>query len=302
MTVSIDDRGKWNHAGSRTEQHRETMDRGDQRLLREVWRYAQWRLSRIRHGWTPDQRKHAKNVRFVRSLRSEPWMRAIERVQAEIGRTADADYETRYRIDEVHYWTLIAEWLHGLGPDWRGVRSLDAGCGFGTLALYMTELFDATSSACDMHYFPAVQALAADGRIEFKQSNIELDPLPWLGPFDVIVFTEVLEHLNFHPVPTLRKLRSALAENGRLFLSTPDAVEWGKVTTYYDRIESMPPPELGRRGIDSGEWEYVDAHVWQYSREELEHVVRLAGFQVVRWGYAPGVVHRHFNLELVPVR
>jgi predicted SAM-dependent methyltransferase len=45
--------------------------------------------------------------------------------------------------------------------------------------------------------------------------------------------TEVLEHLNFHPVPTLKKVYNLLSENGALYLSTPDAYEWGKVNKYY---------------------------------------------------------------------
>ena len=99
------------------------------------------------------------------------------------------------------------------------------------------------------------------------------------------MLTEVLEHLNFHPVPTLRKLRSLLAEDGRLFLSTPDSAEWGRVTKHYGSLAEIPPPQPGRP--------LVDDHVWQYSRSELLSVVREAGLDVVRFAYAPGVVSRH---------
>jgi len=37
---------------------------------------------------------------------------------------------------------------------------------------------------------------------------------------------------------------------------------------------------------------------WQYSKEELLHVIEEAGFKVDRLRYAPGMPNRHFNLQL----
>jgi hypothetical protein len=55
----------------------------------------------------------------------------------------------------------------------------------------------------------------------------------------------------------------------------------------------MPPPEPGQS--------LVDDHVYQYEKDELFGLVEEAGFAVERFAYAPGVLHRHFNLTLRPV-
>ena len=79
--------------------------------------------------------------------------------------------------------------------------------------------------------------------------------------FDIIIFTEVMEHLNFNPKPTLKKIHDLLKMNGRLYLSTPDASDWGRITKYYKSIEEMPNPKNVEKIIDD--------HIYQYKKEEL---------------------------------
>ncbi|MGZ4861541.1 MAG: class I SAM-dependent methyltransferase, partial [Halobacteriota archaeon] len=127
--------------------------------------------------------------------------------------------------------------------------------------------------------------------LHFVQNNIELDPLPWNEPFDVIVLSEVIEHFNFHPLPTLKKIRSLLVNRGRLYLSTPDATQWGR-TNYYKTLAEIPQPS-------SDGHELVEDHIYQFNRRELLAVLKEAGFTVERCAYAPGVFGRHFNLSLI---
>ena len=132
--------------------------------------------------------------------------------------------------------------------------------------------------------------LQAPEGMEWALGNVELDTLPWEGPFDFIVFSEVLEHLNFRAEPTLVALASVLAPEGRIYLSTPDSAEWGVTTKYYDSYDELPlPSEADRDNV-------VDDHIWQFSRDELMAVITAAGLEVVRFAYAPGTHGRHFNL------
>jgi SAM-dependent methyltransferase len=223
-------------------------------------------------------------------------MRLVRSAQAAISAANTDPRLPTYQSQEVHYWTEIALWIFEY-PD-RDARCLDVGCGFGTLSLYLSELFTGEICCTDMVDGQITPELAAAHRLNYVTSNLELDPLPWEGPFDVIVMTEVLEHLNFYPVPTLARLSELLSPGGRIFLSTPDASEWGRVTAYYKGLDEMPLPADASAHIESGEWGYVDAHVWQYTSQELHRVIADAGLHVVREAWAPGVVYRHFNLEL----
>jgi 2-polyprenyl-3-methyl-5-hydroxy-6-metoxy-1,4-benzoquinol methylase len=294
-----------NHRPRRLSRIRDTLvanlrDRGIEGTASVIGDYLRWKTRYWPLPWHRSEEvlRHRANASLVRSMSGAPWMRLVRSAQKEIAASShDTDLD-EYQTQEVYYWTEIARWLHegALGSEWS--RSLDVGCGFGTLSVYLSHLTGGEVCSIDMLENRFTRALADRSGIDFVWGNIELEPLPWDGPFDVIVFTEVLEHLNFYPVPTLVELRKALSPEGRLFLSTPDAAEWGRVTTYYPSLDDMPSPDSAIPLVRSGEWGYVDAHVWQYSRDELQRVVEEAGLRVVREGLAPGVVHRHFNLEL----
>ena len=196
-------------------------------------------------------------------------------------------YEKAYRHAEPFYWWQIPPWMEQDATHRRVRRILDIGCGYGTLLSVATAIYGSNGYCMDVTPY-LLPPVAARKSLQFSRGNIELDPIPWAGGFDVIIMTEVLEHFNFQPVPTLRKIREALAPDGLLFLSTPDAQDWGRTEQYYRPLQDIPMPSAGAA--------IVDDHIWQYSEEELRRVLKAAGFEVVRWDHAPGSGLRHFNV------
>jgi len=60
-------------------------------------------------------------------------------------------------------------------------------------------------------------------RLDVRQGNAETDPLPYPSEsFDVVVFTEVFEHLRINPIKTIGELRRVIRPGGFLLLSTPN--------------------------------------------------------------------------------
>jgi SAM-dependent methyltransferase len=199
-------------------------------------------------------------------------------------------YDRVYRHAEPFYWWKIPAWMEADAPVRRVRRILDIGCGYGTLLGVATRIYGARGSCMDVTPY-LLGPVAAGRKLEFTRGNVELDPIPVTsGGYDLIIMTEVLEHFNFQPVPTLTKIRKALAPEGLLLLSTPDAAQWGTTQKYYKRLEDLPMPSPGKAIIDD--------HVWQYTEGELRRVIREAGFRVVRWDFAPGAGLRHFNVAL----
>jgi len=179
-------------------------------------------------------------------------------------------------------------------PDFKKrvfVNCLDIGCAYGTLAVFCKTNLKCDTCCTDYTAKYISRHLLNKYNIDFAVSNIELDEFPWDKKFDIILFTEVLEHLNFHPVATLRKIRNMLSDNGVLYISTPDASQWGRVTKYYERIADMPNPTAGIPIIDD--------HVYQYSVAEFRKIVHDAGFKIQKLKFAPGLINRHINAELV---
>ena len=206
-------------------------------------------------------------------------------------------YAPLYRLDEQGYWLHVPRWLcddYGPRAD-RGekLKCLDVGCAYGTLLLYAAKMFHCEPYAVDfVRYLDPT--LVEDYGIHYQINNIEREPFPWDVQFDAIVITEVLEHFNFNALPTLKKLRALLAPGGRLYLSTPDASQWGRQTKYYSCYAKLPMPSADPA------FPVIDDHVWQFNEAELRELVGAAGFRVVRFDYAPGSGRRHFNMAIEP--
>lgn len=220
-------------------------------------------------------------------------MNLLEAVQAEIATLEPHPYYlSQYRAAETDYWQLIPGWLADDVAERRPARCLDIGCAYGTLLTYVKRLSGCEVEATDFTDVYLSPALQKKYSIRFALNNIELDPFPWPPGYDIILLTEVLEHFNFHPTHTLRKIRDLLTPCGQLYLSTPEAATWGRTYKYYSALASIPPPREILRG------QVVDDHVWQFTKEELEEVIDAAGLRVVRFDYTRGKVQRHFNLTL----
>jgi SAM-dependent methyltransferase len=223
----------------------------------------------------------------------EGWGLLLAECQEEVAASAThPNYLAAYREQELSYWLHVPGWIYRDAREGNPRRCLDIGCAYGTLLLYVQRLTGCEAFGTDFTDTYMSPALFERHGINFAVSNIELDPLPWPRGYDLILFTEVLEHLNFRAAPTLRKIAEQLAPGGLLYLSTPDAAEWGRTTKYYASYEEMPEPREELRG------QLVDDHVWQFDEAELMSVIEEAGLAVLRSAYAPGQSGRHFNMTL----
>jgi cyclopropane fatty-acyl-phospholipid synthase-like methyltransferase len=194
-------------------------------------------------------------------------------------------YVKDYRAEEVGYWSSVPAWIDQMP---QGISVLDIGCAYGTLALYARKRLNADVLAVDAIEQSVIRQLLAEHGIRYAKCNIELDSLP-AGQFDLVIFTEAVEHLNFHPVPTLTKIRESLRPGGLMALSTPDASSaWGRALTHYKSLAEIPEPEAGKP--------WIDGHVWQYTFDELFDVLRRAGFRIQESRYSSRPIYRHFNV------
>lgn len=134
-------------------------------------------------------------------------------------------------------------------------------------------------TASDESFEPILRPLLSSP-VEFVEVDLLGDleaaasVLDRLGPFDLVVFTEVLEHLARHPAEVLTFLLDRLAASGVLYLSTPNALGRSKLRII--RRGRNPQQLYPRRGDN------VDAHhhVREYSMVELIEAVQEAGGQV----------------------
>jgi len=172
-------------------------------------------------------------------------------------------YYHTYRKHELSYWGPAIPWLKEL-KDVKNV--LDVGAAYGTLSVVASQLYPGTK----LHIIDPVEYLNPLLRerygIKTFRGDIERDAFPEIPKCDLLIFTEVLEHLNFHPVPTLRKLHSMMTSTAHLLLSTPAAESaWGRVEDSYASVDEIPEYQ----GQDVA---WIDQHIYQYSLDELNAV------------------------------
>jgi 2-polyprenyl-3-methyl-5-hydroxy-6-metoxy-1,4-benzoquinol methylase len=155
----------------------------------------------------------------------------------------------------------IASNLTSLGMP-PGTRLLEIGCGFG-LGL------DFARRALGWHVLGMDPSpLAAAGRsllgLPIEQAYLQRDDPQLGGRFDVVMASEVIEHVT-SPPDFLRTLHSALCEGGTLVLTTPD-IDAVRV----DTPSGLLVPLLS-----------VGFHLVLQSKESLALLLRQAGFEAI---------------------
>lgn len=103
-----------------------------------------------------------------------------------------------------------------------GLQVLDVGCYPGHLALLLKRFLQAEVTGVGITDYTMFNARMARNDIRFIKVNIEKQPLPFAdGSFDVLLFTEVMEHL-FNPFLIFKEMSRVIRKNGVLLLSTPN--------------------------------------------------------------------------------
>jgi len=138
-------------------------------------------------------------------------------------------------------WALpVIEVLQGLGP----TRVLDLGCGYGTLAVAASLLGHRVVAVDWFVPNPPISG------IEWRVQNIQVPGSLPDGAFGVIIMTEVLEHLNFHPGPLFGEIYGRLAPQGRFVGTTPAPERWDEGVPVR-AMQDLPCWSAGEEPVDA---------------------------------------------------
>ncbi|MGL5329034.1 MAG: class I SAM-dependent methyltransferase [Peptostreptococcaceae bacterium] len=205
--------------------------------------------------------------------------------------TTNDHYSNKYKNYENNYWHNLANWIfdeYKLNENKANLKVLDVGCAYGTLAVYLKSLFGAEIYAIDLIKNYIGDGLIRDLAMDFKLMDIECENLKWDVKFDKIIFTEVLEHFRFNPIPTFEKLYDALKDDGLLYLSTPISDSWGKIGDY-DTFLEMPYPN-SKSKLNHG-------HNHHYDEQEILELFKMTKFKVVKKKITDNNLHFNFILS-----
>ena len=137
---------------------------------------------------------------------------------------------------------------------------LDVGCGNGELLSLIADRYAGRQLAgVDLSVVVVATNAERWPQMKFSVANVEKDALP--GPVDVVVCSEVLEHLEA-PVTALQHIREALTSTGHAILTTPT----GHVHTtekHFGHVKHPHPDELRQQCREAG-LDVVDLRVWGF--------------------------------------
>jgi 2-polyprenyl-3-methyl-5-hydroxy-6-metoxy-1,4-benzoquinol methylase len=174
------------------------------------------------------------------------------------------EYYPRYRN---RYWELMKVYASLTGP--APVSMLDIGG--GQFAIMARALWNDECTVADLggkNY----DFLREHG-VEPVEWNLYLNEQPFTNRFDMIIFSEVIEHVPLPGHVLLERLRLALRPGGRLICTTPNL----------HRARNVVYMIIGRQIFDLYmiPTEHGLGHFLEYSREHLDWHFHEAGFEDV---------------------
>jgi glycosyltransferase involved in cell wall biosynthesis len=180
------------------------------------------------------------------------------------GELASVGEEYTLKDEPASSHAIVTRWLQQIPP----AKVLDLGCSGGLLSARVRDLG---------HHVTGVDVLAlpdiGDRVDEFIQADLDRGlpaVLHELGPFDVVLTADVLEHVR-EPERLLDEIRGVLAPRGALIASVPNFGHW-----YARGRTTLGLFDYDQRGLlDRG-------HVRFFTRRSLLRCLRSAGFGVVR--------------------
>jgi 2-polyprenyl-3-methyl-5-hydroxy-6-metoxy-1,4-benzoquinol methylase len=171
------------------------------------------------------------------------------------------------------------------------VRVLDIGCGSGTITLETNR--DKNNSVLCVEPDPVRAEISASRGLEVICGLADQQLLRERGPFDVIVFSDVLEHLAA-PADMIELAASGLAPGGFIMASVPNVAHWTV------RLKLL----IGR--FDYASSGIMDAtHLRWFTEKTVRALFASQGFDVLSISASAGTwmgTYKRFPFNLLPER
>ena len=113
--------------------------------------------------------------------------------------------------------------------------------------------------------------------IQFETCDLAACSIPFdKSYFDLVVFTEVLEHIFAPPTKILEEIRSVMRSGGKLILSTPNiATLRARIRFLFGITPLDNPDDQMKKG-----WVHGHGHIHEYTMKEITSLLKGCGFTI----------------------
>ena len=169
-------------------------------------------------------------------------------------------------------------------PDRAAKRILEIGSFLGPVSICLKQLgYDVY--ATDIPEFAnssRLRALYAKHDIPFQGVNLRSHQLPYDSEFfDAVIMCEVLEHLNFNPLPVFREINRVTRRGRYLYIGTPNQTRMGSRIRLFRGKSIREPIDHFLAQLDRNDNMIVGLHWREYTLSETVELVEKMGFQMV---------------------
>jgi SAM-dependent methyltransferase len=165
------------------------------------------------------------------------------------------------------------------------MRVLEIGSLFGVVSVALKKTgFDVVATEYpDFHQSKKLQKIYSENNIAFDSVNLLDGKLPYSDEsFDAVIICEVIEHLNFNPIPVLQEINRVLKKNGIIYLAMPNQVN------LYNRVKFLfgksihPPIQYFFNQLDKNKNFIVSLHWREYTMNESIEMLERTNFNILR--------------------
>jgi len=166
-----------------------------------------------------------------------------------------------------------------IGP-FLGVVSISLKkCGFAVTALDIPEFYNS----------PSLRKLFENNDIPFSGVNLRKNILPYeANAFDAVVICEVIEHLNFNPLPLLKEINRVLKKDGYIYVGMPNQASFDNRLKLLKGMSIHNPIEDFLKQLDKKENMIVGLHWREYTMSETVELLGKMGFETIKKYYFRG--------------
>lgn len=200
-----------------------------------------------------------------------------------------------YSLNGAGYWDILYMLIYNMYKRKSDVKYLEVGPGYGIMSCSLKKLLSlditwliipAKDDMRDYNKKALSRQLCTKYNIHTVEGYLETDD--FAGCYDIIVMSQVMEHLVCNPVGSFKKLKYLLADDGRIFISVPEETRWPQVESYKEipYANAISEDEYMRRNIIN---EY--AHFHEYTYEEAIAVFEESGLECVEHVWSMPIHH-----------